>query len=105
MILFNIIISDPSPVESSSSDSTCSGCKTLTSTIKFRPTAQDNQASFGCKARHPALKRSSPLRTQGTNVILSVLCKYMRQLPPHRKPHIFNLNHMSKYISDICSHH
>ena len=66
-----------SPTESSTSSDVCTGCKTVTSTIKFRPTAQDNQATFGCRAIHPALEINSHLRTQGTNVILSVLCKYI----------------------------
>ena len=78
-IILQCSILDTSPSESSS-DATdiCSGCKTLTSKIKFQPTAQDNQASFGCKAEHSALPLNSPLRTQGTSVILSVLCKYIK---------------------------
>ena len=81
-ILFYI---ESSPSESESSSDVCNGCKTVTSTIEFRPTAQDNQASFGCKAVHPALKLYSPLRAKGTAVILSVLCKYMI---PHHNAHV-----------------
>ena len=75
--MFHFIFLATSPTEASASSEACTGCKTLTSTIKFRPSAQDNQASFGCKAIHPALLPNSPLKTEGASVILSVLCKYI----------------------------
>ena len=57
--------------EDTPEDGSSEGRKTVTSTIKFRPTSRDNLASYACEAQHPAL--DSPQRVE---VFLSVMCKY-----------------------------
>ena len=48
------------------------GRKTVTSTIKFRPTSRDNKASYACEAQHPAIGAGPPMRVA---VVLSVQCE------------------------------
>lgn len=50
-------------------DGTMDGRKTVTSVVKFRPTARDNGATFACEAQHPALM-NNPMRV---TVVLSVM--------------------------------
>ena len=58
--------------EDSEEDGDLEGRKTVTSTIKFRPTSRDNSATYACEAQHPALHSS----TMRVSVVLSVMCKY-----------------------------
>lgn len=62
------------------------GRTTVMSTIKFRPTARDNSATYACEAQHPAL-HSSIMRV---SVVLSVMCKFDLM-------HILNLGFPSSF--------
>ena len=61
--------------EDTEEDGTSEGRKTVTSTIKFRPTSRDDSATYACEADHPALDNTSPPRTMRVSVVLSVMCK------------------------------
>ena len=59
--------------QSSGGGFTGSGRVTSTSTIRFRPTADDNGVTWACEAEHQAIVYS-PLRA---SVLLSVLRKFL----------------------------
>ena len=56
--------------EDAEEDGTLEGRKTVTSTIKFRPTSRDDSATYACEAVHPALQQN-----ERVSVVLSVMCK------------------------------
>lgn len=62
----------PDTREDTEEDGSLEGRKTVTSTIKFRPTSRDDSASYACEAQHPALHST----TMRTTVSLSVMCKW-----------------------------
>ena len=61
--------------EDNEEDGSEDGRKTVTSTIKFRPTSRDDSATYACEADHPALLHTTPPRTMRVSVVLSVMCK------------------------------
>ena len=77
--------------EDTPEDGSSEGRKTVTSTIKFRPTSRDNLASYACEAQHPAL--DSPQRVE---VFLSVMCKYKVYGEYY---YIFFLLHISQHFT------
>ena len=65
----------PGNIEDSEEDGSLHGRKTTLGRIRFRPSSDDNQATFACEADHPALRGSGAqaARSLRTAVLLSVL--------------------------------